>query len=123
MNLTAIEKSILDWFVLHNDDPKLLTQLELASAGSRETTSLGFFTELVLPAELQPFAFSEIDEQMTLQGCGLFAPQLDPYAECLLHTKAGKIVSLEVYAVAEGHPSLVSAFKIKRISVNMIDPV
>jgi hypothetical protein len=121
MNLTAIEKSILDWFAYHNSDPQLCTQLELASVGSRETTLLGFFTELVLPAELLPFTFSVADEQKTVQGCGLFSPELDPYAECLLHTKAGKIVSLEVYAVAEGHPLSVSSFEIKEISINTID--
>jgi hypothetical protein len=120
MNLTAIEKSILDWFAYHNSSPQLCIQLELASAGSRETTPLGFFTELVLPAELLPFTFPMAEEQMTIQGCGLFAPELDPYAECLLHTKAGKIVSLEVYAVAEGHPLSVSTFEIKEISINMI---
>jgi hypothetical protein len=57
MNLTAIEKSILDWFACHNSDLQLCTQLKLASAGSREITALGFFTELVLTTELLPFTF------------------------------------------------------------------
>ena len=121
MNFTPAEMAILAWFAEHSRDESLRAQIAVATAGTRETTSAGFFTQLLLPSGFELTESAVGETQAALGGCGLFAPELDPFADCLLHTRGGRLVSLEVYAVAEGHPLSVSSFKVRDVRGNTVD--
>jgi hypothetical protein len=121
MSFTAAERAILDWFAEHSADAKLRAQIAAATPGEREVTSVGFFTELLLPPESAEAECSLGEGQVALEGCALLAPELDPMANCLLHTRNGKIGSLEVYAVADGHPLHITSFQVTHVHGNMVD--
>lgn len=121
MNFTPAESAILAWFAEHSRDESLRAQISAARAGERETTSIGFLTQLLLPPEFDLPENAADESQLALEGCGLFAPELDPFADCLLHTRGGRIVSLEVHAVAEGHPLSVSSFEVREVRSNAVD--
>ena len=115
MSFTAAESDILAWFARNSRDPNLRAQIAAACPGNRDVTSVGFFTELLLPPRFELVEHAVDEQQIALEGCGLFAPELNPFASCLLHTRGGKIVSLEVYSVAQGHPSSVSSFEVRDV--------
>jgi hypothetical protein len=116
----SIEQAVLDWYATHCDDPALAEQVRNAVPGKREITSAGFFTTLVVPEGMAPFPTGPTD-QIAFQGCGLFAPELEPYADCILHSESGRISSIEIYAVADGHPLRVSVFEVRGIEINLVD--
>jgi hypothetical protein len=121
MSFTPVEGAILTWFATHSADARLQAQIAAAAPGVRDRTPIGFFTELILPPQLNGQEFAAAESQIALEGCGLFAPELDPFATCVLHTQGGRIVSLEVYAVSEGHPLSVSSFEVRDVPGNIID--
>ena len=115
-----IERAVLEWYASHCSDPALVAQVRSAIPGEREITSIGFFTKLLLPEGIAPLSIGSND-QIAFQGCAVFASELDPYADCILHTVGGRISSLEVYAVADGHPLRVSAFEVRGVEGNFVD--
>jgi hypothetical protein len=121
MSFTPIERAVLTWFATHSADSNLQAQIAAATPGGREETPAGFFTDLVLPVDFDVSRVKVDESQIALEGCALLAPELDPCATCLLHTKGGRIVSLEVYAVGDGHPLKVSKFRIDGEQGNFID--
>lgn len=121
MNFTPTERAILNWFARHSADANLSAQISVAFPGKRERTSIGFFTELLLPLEFQSSLGVPTEAQIALEACGLFAPELDPFAGCLVHTRGGRISSLEVYAVGEGHPLCISTFEVRDVQGNIVD--
>ena len=121
MSFSASERAILDWFADHSSDEELRAQIAAVVPGEREVTSVGFFTELLLPPELAGAKSSVDASQLGLEGCALLAPELDPMASCLLHVRDGKIVSLEVYAVADGHPLRITSFQVTDVHSNAVD--
>src|SRR5688500_3502635 len=93
MDIAALEHALIEWFRHRIEDPRLRAQLARCSIGEREITSAGFFTKLVS----QPDLASSLDvTQRAYTGCGLFAPELEVHADCILHTIDGRIASLEV---------------------------
>ena len=66
MDLTQLEKSVLDWFSSRNDSAELREQCELASVSGRQHTGVGVFVQLSCPASCKPVQF----------GCAPNAPQI-----------------------------------------------
>ena len=85
---------------------------------ARETTPSGFFTQLEVPSDFEQLS---LPENFALDGCAIFAEQLDTYAECILHIHNGRVSSLEVHSVGSGHPRTCQAFEVRDIDVNRID--
>jgi len=121
MSFTSVEEAVLTWIATHTADANLQAQIAAVVPGKREETSIGFFTELVLPSDFDVAGLPADGSKIALQGCALLAPELDPCATCLLHTDGGRVVSLEVYAVADGHPLRVSAFSVEGEDDNYVD--
>ena len=88
--------------------------------GEREVTPAGFFRTLLVPQYVPSFTASSKDGE-AFDGCGVFAPELDPYADCMLHSRAGRLVSLEIYAVGDGHPLDVTEFRVEPVQINEVD--
>jgi hypothetical protein len=121
MSFTPVEKAVLRWFATHTADSNLQAQIAAAVPGKREETPIGFFTQLVLPSDFDVAGAPADGSQIALQGCALLAPELDPCATCLLHIEGGRVASLEVYAVADGHPLRVSTFRVEGEEDNYVD--
>jgi len=120
MSPEEIERAILDWFADHCSNQTLAAQIRSAVPGEREVTNVGFFTALLIPESIAPFAARPSDG-VAFEGCGLFAPELEPYADCILHSVKGRISSLEVCAIAEGHPLQVTSFEVRGVESNFVD--
>lgn len=117
---SMIERAVLDWFAQHCADPALVAQIRSAVAGEREVTSIGIFTELVVPESLVSFPVPSQDG-LAFEGCALYAAELEPHADCILHTQGGRLSSLEIYAVGDGHPLDVTAFEVRSVAINFVD--
>jgi hypothetical protein len=115
-----IETAVLNWYADHCGDPALVAQIRSAVPGKRDVTSIGFFTTLLIPDAVPQFSTSSRDG-VAFQGCALFAPELAPYADCILHSVGGRISSLEVYAVGDGHPLRVSRVEVRGVEGNFVD--
>ena len=115
-----IEHAVLQWFLEHCGNELVAAQIRSAELGEREVTSAGFFRTIVVPDQVAPFPSAATDG-VAFDGCGLFAAELDPYAACILHTRAGRLESLEVYAVSDGHPLDVTDFEVRSVEINRID--
>lgn len=116
MKFNPIEQAILDWFIKNCGNSELSALLAAADPGSHEITPIGFFTEIIISG----ISTSE-GENIVYSGCGLFAPELEIYADCILHTVSDFPRSLEVYAIGDGHPLSVSSFEVRAISENIVD--
>lgn len=116
MKFDPVEQAILDWFSKNCGSTELGALLAAAKPGSREVTSIGFFTEIIIPGISAPAG-----ENIAYSGCGLFAPELEIYADCILHTVSDFPRSLEVYAIGDGHPLSVSSFEVRATSENTVD--
>jgi hypothetical protein len=118
MDAAGLELAIIEWFRHRIKDPQLRAQLAWCSVGQREITSGGFFAELLTSTDSAP----SLDvTQRAYTGCGLFAPELEIHADCILHTIEGRIRSLEVLAIGEGHPLKISTFQLREVPENNID--
>lgn len=118
MDADLLDRAIIEWYRHRIDDPRLRAQLAWCTTGSREITSAGFFTDLETSLDLAP----SLDvAKRAYTGCTLFAPELEIYAWCILHTTLGRIDSLEVMAVGSGHPLEVSAFELHEVPETIID--
>ncbi len=116
MKFDPVEQAILDWFIKNYGNSELSTLLAAAVPGSREITPNGFFTEIIISG-----ISTSTGDNIAYSGCGLFAPELEIYADCILHTVSDFPRSLEVYAIGEGHPLLVSSIEVRAIGENIID--
>jgi hypothetical protein len=117
MDGAVIAAAVAEWFRLHVDDPQIRSQLALCTIGDLEVTSVGFFAQLDSSAK----DASPDRSQRAYTGCGLFAPELEIFAHCILHTFDGRVSSLELLAVGSGHPLKVSSFELREVEENVID--
>ena len=115
-----IERAVLRWFSTHCRNSLIAEQIRTAELGEREVTSAGFFRTLLVPQYVPSFTTSSRDGH-AFDGCGVFAPELNPYAACILHSRAGRLDSLEVYAVGDGHPLDVTEFRVEPVEINEVD--
>jgi hypothetical protein len=117
MKLTAMERAIIDWFQSQIADAGIRAQLTDCDVVSRDVTSGGFFAELSTthPGEPRPSG------NIAFSGCGVFAPELENFAHCTLHTTNGRVSSLEVLSVGDGHPLRVSEFEVREVAENFVD--
>jgi hypothetical protein len=114
-----IERAVLQWFATHCDNEFVAAQIRSAELGEREVTSAGFLRTISVPENVPSFPASSNDG-LAFDGCGVFAAELNPYADCILHSQRGRLVSLEVYAVSDGHPLNVTEFEVKPVQVNYV---
>jgi hypothetical protein len=116
MKFDPVEQAILDWFSKNCGSSELGALLAAANPGSREVTPIGFFTEIIVSG-----MSASAGENIAYSGCCLVAPELEIYADCILHTVSDFPCSLEVYAIGDGHPLSVSSFEVRDINVNIVD--
>ena len=98
MQLTALERSLLQWFKEHAPEPALSAQLDAATPSHRKYTGAGLFLDLAVPdsalrvdpAVPSPVRGPEISSSVRRHGAG-----------SLLFLENGTVSTLEVFTYEE----------------------
>ena len=117
MPIPEINRAALAWFA--RTYPGLAPQIDAASISGHEHTSAGFFSKLHVPQSV-PGIVDPTLGNIAFDGCAVFASNLEPYAECILHIASGRLSSLEVVSVGSGHPAESETFEVRGIEINRV---
>jgi hypothetical protein len=96
LELTPLERGVLDWIARNSNDDRVREQLQHVKATSREFTGVGSFTDLCVPADAPcvDFRVSPVDPYIE-------SPQLQHGGGSVLFFEDGHAATLELYAIAD----------------------
>lgn len=121
MELTTLEKDILEWFAMTYQEVSLDEQISCCAVSDREETKIGFFTSLKVEAGCKQIVKPDGATDFHLNELKLVAPELTDGADVLLHVRNGQVNCLEALAFTDGHPLHLSNYKLERMMVTYID--
>ena len=100
--------------LLEGSDPLLATlreQLRLASPGGHDRSGKGFFRNFNLPEDVPLLPKSE--QSVVVDGVFIETPEHEPGALALLFVRDGKLDFLEVAAVGNEWPDMITEFELR----------
>jgi hypothetical protein len=118
MEMTNLERDILNWFKEAYPHPALSEQIEQCWVKHRQETDCGFFTGLSVP-ESTPL-LPENGDNTFLNECKITSPELQIHAQVMLFISHRKIDFIEVQSIGDGNPNQLSIYRLEKEEVNYI---
>jgi hypothetical protein len=97
MDLTPLERAILEWIGRTSYSKTLLAQIQLATVSRREPSDDGYVAHLELPAEAPLIDQDEILHN-PLHGPNIASPSLDDDGGATLNLSGNRVETLEVFS-------------------------
>jgi hypothetical protein len=109
VQLTPLERDVLDWIAAHTDDPALKQQLAHLEVLNREYTGVGSFTKLKVPPDSPrvPYRVLPVSASPWIE-----SPQLEAGGGSVLFFADGRATDLELFANGGSFPEILATWRL-----------